>query len=121
MSDERSRLIGDIRAGIADHNASLDEARQELERLRNLDPDRNSYDGSRDEMTTPRVVFEPAERRPMGDWESTHLISMTFKSRSENSMPHIVTRHFDGSVSCTCQAHNPCWGVKAFKQVAGIQ
>lgn len=74
--------------------------------------------------TTPLVTPEPVEREILDDDAAKQLISMTFVSRTEGrQVPHIVTKHFGGTLACTCQA-NPehgCWATKAFKRVAGIQ
>lgn len=97
-------------------------ARDELERLRRGDADKSSYSGSRDEMTTPLVTLEPAERKALDADAALQLISMTFRSRSSNPQPHIVTlRPSDGVTSCTCESHALCWAQKAFRQVRGMQ
>jgi hypothetical protein len=72
------------------------------------------------EVPTPRVTFEPSERQALDAEAAENLVSMTFKSRSGSTQPHIVTLHADGSVTCTCPASNPCWGSLAFRKVKGL-
>lgn len=68
---------------------------------------------------TPAVTYD-VERVALDAREAQYLVSMTFTSRSENAIPHIVTVGFDGVPRCTCQANRTCWGVKAFCLTKGI-
>lgn len=72
------------------------------------------------EVPTPRVTFEHGDRQPLDEKSAENLVSMTFKSRSGSTQPHIVTVHVDDSVSCTCPASNPCWATLAFRRVRGM-
>jgi hypothetical protein len=88
-----------------------DEPMRELEQLR-----RGEWQAA---TPTPKVRPEQGERIALSDEEATHLVSMTFRSRSENAQPHVVTVGYDDIPRCICRATHPCWGVKAFCAVTG--
>lgn len=67
----------------------------------------------------PLVHAEPGERIALLADAATHLVSMTFTSRSDNPQPHVVTVGYDDIPRCTCRASNPCWAVKGFCGVTG--
>lgn len=65
------------------------------------------------------VLAEPGVRSTLNEQEATLLVSAVFRSRSENSQPHVVSVGYDGIVTCTCRATNPCWAVKGFCAMTG--
>lgn len=117
MSDD---YLHGVRGVTVREQRVLDAAREELERLRHLDPDRASYGGSRDEIATPLVTIEPVERKVLDDDAALQLIGMVFRSRSSNAQPHLVTLRPDGTVQCTCDAHVSCWAQRSFRRVRGM-
>lgn len=67
----------------------------------------------------PAVRPEPGVREPLDEEAADHLVSMTFRSRTDNQQPHVVSVGYDGVVYCTCRATHACWAVKAFTALTG--